>query len=135
MRGLVVAAIVGLGLAGCQTDPNFYTRDDFRGNELSRLRVIHDGHCTIVANNTVRGQSVPYVIPPAGGTSFVSGTYNGRPYSGTVTHSPNAGHSFASGVAAGAALGDAIREGEERRKIHKACMFANGWREKTEKDM
>lgn len=135
MRALIAVAVASLILAGCMASTDYWVMDGVRGEERTRLVTIHDGYCTMVANNAVRGRSMPYVPPPAGGTSYVHGTIDGRPYSGAVTTVPNSGQSFASGVSTGMAIGEAIREGEERRKIHKACMMANGWREKTDKDM
>jgi hypothetical protein len=134
MLRLAMTAAAAMVLAGCQTDPNFYTRDDFRGEALSRMRVIDDGYCTMAANGATKGAPVAYVPSSSGGTSMVSGTYDGRPFSGTVTTYQSAAGAFANGFADGMAMGAAAQSAHAYRKIYRACMFANGWRDKNEAD-
>jgi hypothetical protein len=136
MKSKAILVLIAIVLVGC-AGPNWQHTRITDKTTAARQLVIDDGYCTQVSVGAV---SVPMVPPPAvstisnvnlQGATFnpQTGTTNHSSYTGQVTSVPAGGFGggFASGMANGLNMGAAIAATQAQERIHKSCMFAQGW--------
>lgn len=132
-RMYVITLPLVIALTGCTTS-NWQNPRIASAAQRDRQLVIDNGYCKRVAVGgapmpniqVANTQSQGYAVS---GTTTSYGTYGQvtSNYRGTVTPMPNAGASFAGGVAQGAGLGAAMRAKRDQDEIHKSCMYSLGW--------
>lgn len=98
---------------------------------MRHQKIIDEGYCTQVASGAAPMPNIAFPAAPA--NQNIYGTITSYGQNGLSTHhysgftAPNAGASFASGMAQGAALGASIRAKRAQDAVMKGCMFRLGW--------
>ena len=132
VRKIITAALC-LAFSGCAT--TWYS-DKFPTEESKQAQLkVDTGYCRSVSYGAVpmppirvySPQQQSYTIQGSGtGYSNLSGRTN-YSFTGTATPVPNAGASFVSGFAQGAAIGAALRASAHQEEVFNACMTQLGW--------
>lgn len=133
IRMCVITLPLVVALSGCVTS-NWQNPRIASAEQRDRQLVIDNGYCKRVAVGSAPMPSIQVAnAQPQGyaiaGTATNYGAYGPvtTSYRGSVTPMPNAGASFAGGVAQGAGLGAAMRARRDQDEIHKSCMYSLGW--------